>query len=121
MLSDSTSARLDRRRFLSGGSVAAAAIAGSWLLDANRVAWASSPTVETVDVKTACGRIRGMRQGDLSTFKGIPYAGPVSGANRFKAPPPLEPWTGVREALHSRAAIVSAEQAFLRNPRTVPV
>ncbi|MGC1903124.1 MAG: carboxylesterase family protein [Candidatus Acidiferrum sp.] len=99
MLSDSTSARLDRRRFLSGGSVAAAAIAGSWLLDANRVAWASSPTVETVDVKTACGRIRGMRQGDLSTFKGIPYAGPVSGANRFKAPPPLEPWTGVREAL----------------------
>jgi carboxylesterase type B len=39
-----------------------------------------------------------MRQGDLVTFKGIPYAGPVSGANRFKAPPPLVSWTSVRDA-----------------------
>jgi len=34
-----------------------------------------------------------------ATFKGIPYAGSVSGANRFKAAPPLQPWTGVRDAL----------------------
>jgi para-nitrobenzyl esterase len=79
--------------------MAMAAVAGSWLLDANKFAWAaSSGGVETVDVNTAYGRIRGTRQKDLSTFKGIPYAGPVSGENRFKAPPPLEPWTGIREA-----------------------
>ena len=45
-------------------------------------------------------RARSRRQtNDLVTFKGIPYAGPVSGANRFKAAPPLQPWTGVRDAL----------------------
>jgi len=32
------------------------------------------------------------------TFKGVPYAGSASGENRFKAPPALEPWTGVRDA-----------------------
>ena len=40
---------------------------------------------------------------DLQTFKGIPYGGPVSGAHRFKAAPPLQPWTGVRDALKGGA------------------
>ncbi len=40
-----------------------------------------------------------MRTGDLTTFKGIPYAGSVSGANRFKAAPALRKWQGVRDAL----------------------
>ncbi len=52
-----------------------------------------------VEVKTKYGLIRGLRGDGLSTFKGVPYAGPVSGANRFKAPPPLQPWTGVRDAI----------------------
>jgi para-nitrobenzyl esterase len=54
---------------------------------------------EFVEVKTNYGRIRGARSEGLATFKGIPYAGSVSGANRFKAAPPLQPWTGVRDAL----------------------
>jgi len=54
---------------------------------------------EFVEVNTAYGRIRGMKSDGLATFKGIPYAGSVSGANRFKAAPPFQPWTGVREAL----------------------
>jgi para-nitrobenzyl esterase len=99
MLPDHKPLLLDRRRFLSGSSMAVAGVAGSWLLDANKFAWASSAKVETVEAKTAYGRIRGTRQGDLSRFKGVPYAGPVSGENRFKAPPPLEPWTGFRDAL----------------------
>ena len=32
-------------------------------------------------------------------FKGLPYAGSVSGPNRFKAAPVLQPWKGVRDAL----------------------
>ncbi len=78
--------------------MALAAIAGSSLVGARELAWALPATAETVEVNTAYGRLRGTRKGDLVTFKGIPYAGPVSGGNRFKAPPPLEPWTGVRDA-----------------------
>jgi len=73
-------------------------MAGSSIVGVSKVAWAQSAKTETVEVKTAYGRLRGMRTGDLVTFKGIPYAGPVAGANRFKAPPPLEPWTGLRDA-----------------------
>lgn len=52
-----------------------------------------------VEVKIASGRLRGARTGDLTTFKGIPYAGSVSAANRFKAAPPASKWQGVRDAL----------------------
>ena len=63
-------------------------------------AFAQSPEVELVEVKTAYGRVRGARIAtDLTTFKGIPYAGSVAMARRFKAAPPLGPWTGVRDAL----------------------
>ena len=52
-----------------------------------------------VEVETSGGRLRGGHSRGALTFKGIPYAGPVDGMNRFKAPPPLVPWTGVRDAL----------------------
>src|SRR5438034_9341180 len=89
---------LDRRKFLSKGSMALAAIASSSLGSASGLAGGLPATAETVEVKTAYGRLRGTRKGALSTFKGVPYAGSVSGENRFKAPRPLVPWTGVRDA-----------------------
>ena len=78
--------------------MALAAIASSSLGSASGLAGGLPATAETVEVKTAYGRLRGTRKGDLITFKGVPYAGPVSGENRFKAPQPLVPWTGVRDA-----------------------
>jgi para-nitrobenzyl esterase len=49
-------------------------------------------------VETAAGRVRG-RTGSLGVaFCGIPYAAPVDGPARFRAPPPPVPWTGVRDA-----------------------
>src|SRR5438132_4918777 len=89
---------LDRRKFLTNGSMTLAAIVSSSLVSASGLAGGLPATAETVEVKTAYGRLRGTRKGDLITFKGIPYAGPVSGENRFKAPQPLVPWTGVRDA-----------------------
>ncbi len=97
MPSDQKDLLLDRRKFLTNSSIALAAIAGSSVI-ASSSAWAQAATPETVEVKTAYGRLRGKRSRDLVTFKGVPYAGSVSGANRFKAPPPLAPWTGVRDA-----------------------
>jgi para-nitrobenzyl esterase len=64
-----------------------------------RRAFAQTTDAEYVEVKTASGRLRGARTGNLTTFKGIPYGGPISGANRFKAAPALKPWDGVRDAL----------------------
>jgi para-nitrobenzyl esterase len=61
--------------------------------------FAQSAEPEYVEVKTAYGRLRGAKTGNLTTFKGIPYAGAVSGAGRFKAAPPLKRWDGVRDAL----------------------
>ncbi len=48
-----------------------------------------------VDVQVTGGIVRGATEGDLSVFRGIPYAAPP---RPFAAPEPVEPWSGVREA-----------------------
>ncbi|MGI5914404.1 MAG: carboxylesterase family protein [Bacteroidales bacterium] len=52
-----------------------------------------------ITAKTKYGKVKGVRQEGVNIFKGIPYAGSVSGQHRFGRPAPLEPWSGVREAL----------------------
>jgi para-nitrobenzyl esterase len=37
--------------------------------------------------------------GKVRTFKGVPYAAPPVGPLRWKAPEPVQPWTGVRRAV----------------------
>jgi para-nitrobenzyl esterase len=95
---EQNNALMNRRRFLANSSLALAAMAGASLTGASSDAWDQAENGETVEVKTACGRLRGKRNADVITFKGVPYAGSVSGKNRFKAPPPLKSWTGVRDA-----------------------
>ena len=73
------------------------AIAGISILP--NVAKAQSTTSEFIEIKTTSGGLRGSRSGGLATFKGIPYGGSISGENRFKAAPPLKPWSDVRDAL----------------------
>jgi para-nitrobenzyl esterase len=94
-LFDRFSPNLSRRQFVVGSS---AALACAVTLRHSQ-AVALPGTSEFVEVKTAYGRIRGAQSDGLATFKGIPYAGDVSGKGRFKAAPPLQPWTGTRDAL----------------------
>jgi len=85
----------NRRKFLrlSGAGVAAAAILP-------KLSWAMrSAQFRDCIVETAYGRVKGLQTDGLATFKGIPYAGSVSGANRFKQPAKLHAWAGVRDAL----------------------
>jgi para-nitrobenzyl esterase len=59
----------------------------------------SEPAEEYVIAKTAYGKVRGIREKGVNIFKGIPYAGLVSGDRRFGRPAPLEHWKGIRDAL----------------------
>ncbi|MEN5015560.1 carboxylesterase/lipase family protein [Erwinia sp. Eh17-17] len=52
----------------------------------------------TLRIMTAEGCLRGSVEEELVVFKGIPYAAPPVGANRWKAPQPVTPWRGDREA-----------------------
>jgi para-nitrobenzyl esterase len=52
-----------------------------------------------VEVEISHGKLRGVRQDGVNVFKGIPYAGRVSGDRRFRRPAELQPWPGVRDAL----------------------
>ncbi len=95
MIRDCSSHRITRREFVARGSLV---LAGAAALP-KCYAFGDAAKSEFIEVDTSHGRIRGAKGDGLATFKGIPYAGPVSGLNRFKAAPPLHSWTGVRDAL----------------------
>jgi para-nitrobenzyl esterase len=48
-------------------------------------------------VQTRAGKVEGSRKSGLRCWRGVPYAR----AGRFAAPVPVEPWQGVRPALHN--------------------
>ncbi|MDI1321861.1 MAG: carboxylesterase family protein [Algoriphagus sp.] len=54
---------------------------------------------EFVTSDTRSGKIRGQRIEGVNIFKGVPYAGKISGERRFRRPAALEPWTGVKDTL----------------------
>jgi carboxylesterase type B len=61
------------------------------------------PNAPQAVIKTASGAVRGSVADGVNTFKGIPYAAPPFGPNRLRTPQPVEPWSGVRDALTSGA------------------
>ena len=52
-------------------------------------------------VNTPSGKILGDENNGIIIFRGIPYAEPPVGINRFAPPQPVTPWTGVLHALHN--------------------
>ena len=50
-------------------------------------------------IETRYGEVRGSVADGVASFKGIPYAAPPFGANRLQPPRPVQPWSGVRDAL----------------------
>ena len=50
-------------------------------------------------VHTDSGDLRGTTEGGVGVWRGVPYAEQPVGERRFLAPAPLQPWTGVRDAV----------------------
>ena len=87
---------INRRQFVTRMSLAAAATV---VLPKFVYSSGSFQAEEYVTIEIRHGKIRGIRSEGVNIFKGIPYAGRISGDRRFRSPAPLEPWPGVRDAL----------------------
>ncbi len=66
-------------------------IAGALLMTAQL--WAQSNVATTES-----GQVKGVVKDGVLAFKGIPFAAPPLGPLRWRAPQPVTPWTGVRDA-----------------------
>src|SRR6185312_5469800 len=78
---------LNRREMLAAGSAAGLVLGTSHTLaaDARPIA------------NTKYGKVRGLADGSVKIFKGVPYGASTAGANRFMPPKPPEPWSEVRD------------------------
>jgi para-nitrobenzyl esterase len=47
-------------------------------------------------VMTASGPVQGANEGDLTVYKGLPFAAPPVGDLRWRAPQPVKPWKDVK-------------------------
>jgi para-nitrobenzyl esterase len=67
-----------------------------------------------VTAETSLGKVRGIDNGGIKTFKGIPYGASTAGSNRFMPPADPAKWTGVRDALEY------GHSASQRDPAAAP-
>lgn len=89
--------RLNRRQLIQ--AAAAASAAGALQIQAAEstgpLIQASTKTV----IETQSGKVRGYINRGVWVFRGIPYAEPANGANRFLPPVKAKAWPGVRSCL----------------------
>jgi para-nitrobenzyl esterase len=84
---------VDRRRFLHSTSMAGMALFAG---PARLLAHASKPVPGAI-IATSLGRVRGLLDNGVQTFKAVPYGASTAGARRFLPPVTATPWTGVRD------------------------
>ena len=68
------------------------------LLVAAAFLFAASAYAEVREASVTGGKVTGVAANGIVSFKGIPFAAPPTGELRWKAPQPLKPWTGVKDA-----------------------
>lgn len=55
-------------------------------------------------IEISSGRLTGLSKDGVSEYRGVPFAAPPTGENRFRAPQPLNPWSGELAAEKFRPA-----------------
>ena len=59
---------------------------------------ASSALAQIDSARVTGGEVQGTVVNGVAAFKGIPFAAPPVGANRWRSPQPVVPWSGVKKA-----------------------
>jgi len=59
---------------------------------------AHAALAQVTQARVTGGELSGVADGGIAIFKGIPFAAPPVGNLRWKAPAPVQPWSGVRIA-----------------------
>lgn len=91
------------------------------LLSVSKLATAQQPhhqgNVTTARVQTSAGILLGETRNGISSFKGIPYAAPPVGPNRWRAPQPLAAWQDERDA--TKFGADCAQMGWPRNGKEI--
>ena len=61
--------------------------------------------------KVTGGVVQGVVTEDISIFKGIPFAAPPVGDLRWRAPAPVQPWTGIKKTVAFGPACMQPENS----------
>ena len=69
---------------------------------------------EGPEVTTTAGQLQGSwkDKGSIAVFKGVPYAAPPTGQNRWRPPAPVTPWSGVRNATKDGPSAIQRAAMF---------
>jgi para-nitrobenzyl esterase len=108
---DSTTGGVSRRSLVVAAG-AAASLINAKMASAQPAATASAPSPASAAglgsaparqifwvADTTSGKVRGIANGAIKEFKGVPYGASTGGENRFRPPKPPASWSGVRDAL----------------------
>ncbi|MGW9629667.1 carboxylesterase/lipase family protein [Agromyces sp. NPDC055520] len=72
-----------------------------------------------LEVRVTGGLARGIREGGLHVWRGLPYAAPPTGMLRFRAPARVTAWNGVRDAREFGAVAPQARRRLRASANAV--